>query len=174
MGSSPTREKSELQVNGYTNPLGLSPTCNITLTVKKPFPKSYPLPKDKSLGAYLKRKRLNLKWTRLACARFFEVSIDTYRNWEWNWFTPSLNQKEKVNKFLGFNYWDDKNNSLSNRCLMYRIEYGLTQTQLAELIEVNSKTVIRMENNKLKISHESIKKFEKLLNFNTEQIIENN
>ena len=173
MGSSPTREKSELPVNGHSNPLGLFPTCNIALTVKKPFQKSYPLPKDKSLGAYLKRKRLDLKLTRLACSRLFKVSLDTYRNWEWNWFTPNLNQKKKINNFLGFNYWDDKSNSLSNRCLIYRIEYGLTQSKLAELIKVNSKTVIRMENNKIKISNESIKKFEKLLNFNTEQIIEN-
>tara|TARA_R110002051_G_scaffold2660_1_gene14306 strand:- start:53934 stop:54386 length:453 start_codon:yes stop_codon:yes gene_type:complete len=137
----------------------LFPICNITLTVKKTSPNSYPSYKDTTLGAYLKRKRLGLKMTRVGCSRLFDVSLDTYRNWEWNWFTPNLFQKKKVNDFLGFNFWDDKSQSLSNRCLMYRIDYGLTQIQLAELMGINSKTVIRLESKHPKISNEIVRKF---------------
>lgn len=70
---------------------------------------------------------------------------------------------KKINDFLGFNFWDDKSQSLSNTCLMYRIEHELTQNNLAEFIGVNVKTVIRIENNTSNVSDESIRKFEDYL-----------
>jgi DNA-binding XRE family transcriptional regulator len=143
---SPVCGQFENLTNGQHNPLVSFPLCDIKLTTKKPLPRVYPSKEDASLGAYLKRKRLNKGWTRLRASTHLEVSEDTYRNWEWNWCTPELRHMKKVIDFLGFNFWDDGTNSLSNRRLLYRIDHNLTQQELANLIDIGKTTIGRIEN----------------------------
>jgi DNA-binding XRE family transcriptional regulator len=141
MGMSPVCGQFENLTTGQHNPLVSFPLCDIKLTTKKPLPRVYPSKEDASLGAHLKRKRLTKGWTRLRASTQLEVSEDTYRNWEWNWYTPELRHMKKVIDFLGFNFWDDGTNSLSKKCLLYRIEHNVTQQELSNLIYFGKTTI---------------------------------
>ncbi|WP_430408775.1 helix-turn-helix transcriptional regulator [Kordia sp.] len=123
-----------------------------------------PLPdeNDKSLGAELKRRRLALEWTQQETANHFGVLKDSYQNWEWNQYIPHIRNRKKVVEFLGYNYWDDGSDSLANKCLLYRIEHGLTISELADLIGVSCGIIKRMENAEENVSLEIESLFSKL------------
>ena len=138
------------------------PICNINLKAVKPSLLPLPDPNDKSLGAELKRQRLALEWTQDGTAQHFNVLKDSYQKWEWNQIIPHIRNRKAVNEFLGYNFWDDKSNSLSNAVLLFRIEKGITRRELALLIGVSSRTIERIENNEDNVSEEmkiSIKEF---------------
>jgi transcriptional regulator with XRE-family HTH domain len=109
---------------------------------------------DKSLGAELKRRRLALKWTQQETASHFEVLKDSYQNWEWNKYIPHIRNRKKVIEFLGYNYWDDGTDSLSNRCLLYRVEYGLTMSEFASRMNVSTRSIERIEDMGKNVSSE--------------------
>tara|TARA_B110001454_G_scaffold216689_2_gene240420 strand:- start:546 stop:1076 length:531 start_codon:yes stop_codon:yes gene_type:complete len=173
MGTLPVWGQFENSANEQQNLIGISPICDIKLTTKKPLPRVYPPIDDNSLGAYLKRKRLNKGWTRLRASIHLEVSKDTYRNWEWNWFTPDLMHKKKLIDFIGINYWDDGSNSLANRCSLYRIEHCLTQQELANIMNIEKTTIRRIENAKENVSKEIEGKIELYLQIKSKKLIKN-
>jgi len=130
------------------------PFCNIRLITKKPLPRVYPSKDDNSLGAHLKRKRLNLGWTRMRTSIHLEVSEDTYRNWEWNWFMPDIHNKRKIIDFLGFNFWENKCFSISDKLKTYRMKKSLTQLELANQLGLGKTTIFRIENSCDSVSSE--------------------
>jgi transcriptional regulator with XRE-family HTH domain len=140
------------------------PICNILLCANKPNRLPFPNPKDKSLGAELKRKRLALEWSQNETANYFGIIKDSYQKWEWNQITPHIRNRKKVVEFLGYNFWDDGTNSIANRCLLYRIKKGIVRKELAKLIGISEMTMDRVENNKLDISQETIEKTKNSLN----------
>ncbi|MBC8757694.1 helix-turn-helix domain-containing protein [Kordia sp. YSTF-M3] len=109
---------------------------------------------DKSLGAALKRRRLVLEWTQQETANYFSKRKDSYQLWEWNRYLPHIRNRKKVVEFLGYNYWGDGTDSLANRCLLYRIKHGLTMSELASRINVNTRTIERIENMEKNVSSE--------------------
>jgi len=54
------------------------PICGITLKALKPCYKPYPLKSDMSLGAELKRKRLDVEKTQQETANLFGILKDSY------------------------------------------------------------------------------------------------
>ncbi|QMU65262.1 MAG: helix-turn-helix domain-containing protein [Flavobacteriaceae bacterium] len=132
----------------------MTPICNIRLCAEKPHRLPLPDPQDMSLGAELKRERLKREWSQKDTAKYFGVLKDSYQNWEWNKYIPHVKYRKKVVEFLGYNYWEDGTNSLSNKCLLYRIEYGLTMNELALQINVSTRTIERIENMEKNISSE--------------------
>jgi len=139
------------------------PICNVRIKVKKPEYRPFPEESDKSLGACLKRKRLELGWTQKECANHFGVLKDSYQKWEWNQIIPHIRNRKKVVEFLSCNFWDDGTQSLSNQCLLYRIERGIVRKELAEQIDVSEMTIDRIENCENNVSKEIQSKLEKLL-----------
>lgn len=134
------------------------PICNIRLCGEKPHRLPLPDISDKSLGAELKRKRIEKEWTQVDCAKYFGILKDSCQKWEWNKITPHIKNYKKVIEFLGYNYWDDGSESLSNKCLMYRIEHGVTQTQMAEKVGLNQISIYRVESEKYNMSKDTIAK----------------
>jgi transcriptional regulator with XRE-family HTH domain len=139
------------------------PICNLKLVAKKPCRLPFPDEKDKTLGAELKRRRLALEWTQEATARYFGVLKDSYQGWEWNNNVPQFKYRKKVVDFLEFNFWDDGSNSLANRCLLYRVEHGLSHEQLAKRVNVSMVTIGRIENGKRKVLDITIEKVERTI-----------
>lgn len=156
------------------NSLGMLPVCDINLKVKKPLQRVYPFSNDNSLGAYLKRKRFDLGWTRLRTSIHLEVSEDTYRNWEWNWFIPNIKYRKRIIDFLGFNFWESKNKLLGERLQIYRMEHSLTQQELAISIGIGKTTIGRLENCTEYVSIEIQEQIIQFLQVNTKELIENN
>ena len=140
---------------------GVLPICNIRISTKKPKGVGYPTPTDRSLGAALKRRRLDLGLTQKEVARSFGIRKDSYQTFEWNEYIPHISKRKMINEFLGYNRWDDGSDTLKNRCLCFRIEKGLTMTQLADIIGVSRGTIERVEN-EITISEQM---FQKVVNF---------
>lgn len=130
------------------------PICNIRLRSTKPHRLPLPDPKDTSLGAELKRKRLALEWSQKETAKHFKILKDSYQKWEWNQIVPHIRNRKRVIQFLEYNYWDDGTNSLPNKCLLHRIEHGLTMSELAKKLSVSCRTIERVEMNEPFISKE--------------------
>lgn len=128
------------------------PICNVCIKAKKPEYRQFPLKTDKSLGACLKRARLEREYTQLQVANFIGIGKDSYQNYEWNKFIPHIKLRKIVNEFLGYNYWDDKSSSLANRVLLYRIEHKLTMSELANNLNVSCHTIERIEKKEKYIS----------------------
>ncbi len=143
------------------------PICNIELKAEKPSLLPLPAENDHSLGAELKRRRLALEWTQEATAKHFGVLKDSYQKWEWNQVVPHIRNRKNVILFLGFNYWDDGTESLSNKVLLYRIEHELSMNQLAQKINVSTRTIERIENMEKNVSFKMKEKVSSVLNMNT-------
>ena len=142
----------ELSLDGGLQPIrGALP---IAVKAKKEGYKGFILPSqnDISLGACLKRKRLEFEWTQEYIADFFDIGKDCYQNFEWKRYVPHIKNRKKVNTFLGFNFWDDGRNSLSNQVLLYRIEKSITMSELAKEINVSCHTIERIEKEEKHVS----------------------
>lgn len=135
---------------------GMLPICNVRIKAEKPEYRPFPEETDKSLGACLKRRRLELEWTQRDCANHFGVLKDSYQKWEWNQITPVIYRQKMICEFLGFNFWDDGTNSFSNRLRLFRIESKLTQTELAKVLGIGTHSIERIEGNKGGVSQEMV------------------
>ena len=125
-------------------------------------PSYLPLPTidDKSLGAELKRRRLGLEWTQCHCSKYLNVSKDSYQKWEWNRKIPNIKNRKRINEFLEFNFWDDRTNSLANRVMLYRIEHGITRSELEAKSNVSRSSIERLEKGQGSISNFTQSKLE--------------
>ena len=47
---------------------------------------------------------------------------------------------------MEYNFWDDGSSSLANKVLLYRIENGMTMSELAVGIGISCHTIERIEN----------------------------
>jgi transcriptional regulator with XRE-family HTH domain len=121
------------------------PICNLRLRAQKPNRKPYPEPRDQSLGAALKRRRLDLDWTQQEVAKALGVAgKDSYLDYEHNLHIPHISFRKKVVEFLGFNWWDDHSESLKNRRILYRIEHGIGMLEMARRIGINDGVLERV------------------------------
>ena len=122
----------------------VKPIWNIQLNIQKPI-EGYPKPEDLSLGAELKRRRLELGITQKQAALRLGILPANYARFERNVHIPHIKKRKEINKFLGFNYWDDGSNSLGNRLLQYRLQNQLSAKELGKVIGVSRNTIKRLE-----------------------------
>ncbi len=109
--------------------------------------REYPKADDISFGAALKRERLNRGWTQEQTAKHLNLLHPNYLRLERNIHSPHIKKRKQLNMFLGYNFWNDGTNKLSNRLLLYRIENGLSANDCGALIGVSRNTVKRIELN---------------------------
>lgn len=128
------------------------PICNIQLKAKKPINKAYP----KELityGDHLRKKRLDLNLSQPQVAKIINVTTESITNWELNRNTPNLIQIPRIISFLG--YIPDIN---ENPIKKYRIEKGISQKELAKILEIDPTTLSRIERKKGNRINKVIKK----------------
>ena len=120
------------------------PICKIVIKAKKPNRKPYP----KELityGDHLRKKRLDLDLSQLQVAKIMNVTTDTITNWELNRGNPTLTYIPKIISFLGYTPIIEE-----NKIKQYRIEKGLTQNELAKILNIDPSTLARIESGKTK------------------------
>ena len=122
------------------------PYLDIQISANKPDYRPYPESSDNSLGAALKRKRLDLGFTQQEVADLLGIRKDSYQKHERNIYLPHITRRNEINEFLGYNYWNDGTSSLKNRLLCYRISHRLTMSKLAEMTGISCSTIERIEN----------------------------
>jgi len=121
------------------------PICNVNLNVPKPTDRALPPESNKTLGAELKRKRMESQLSQREAAERLSVSLITYRGYESNKNIPHDHIKNRVNQFIGYNFWDDGSETLANKLLRYRIKKEMTAAELGTVIGVSRNTIKRIE-----------------------------
>lgn len=115
------------------------PICNVQLKAQKPARKPYP----KELityGDHLRKKRLDLNLSQPQVAKLINVTTDSITNWELNRNNPDLIHIPNIISFL--EYAPD---IIINPIKKYRTEKGLTQKELAKILEIDPTTLARIE-----------------------------
>jgi len=134
--------------------------CKIVLKSKRPNKKPYPR-ELKTYGDHLRQKRLDLNLSQPQVAKIINVTPDTITNWELNRNEPTLSQIPKIISFLGYTPTFNM-----NPIKKYRIEKGISQKELAEILKIDPTTLSRIErakgsriNNKIKVRLNELLKF---------------
>ena len=118
------------------------PICNIVLKALKPERKPYPK-ELKTYGDHLRKKRLDLNLSQPQVAKIICVTTDTITNWELNRVTPTISQIPKIISFLKYTPILNEN-EIKN----YRIQKGISQLELAKILQVDPATLSRIENDR--------------------------
>jgi len=128
------------------------PICHIVLKALKPERKPYPK-ELKTYGDHLRKKRLDLNLSQPQVAKIICVTTDTITNWELNRVTPTISQIPKIISFLKYTPILNEN-EIKN----YRIQKGISQLELAKILQIDPTTLSRIErakgsriNNKIKV-----------------------
>ncbi|HZK95263.1 MAG TPA: helix-turn-helix transcriptional regulator [Prolixibacteraceae bacterium] len=136
------------------------PICHIILKALKPERKPYPKELN-TYGDHLRKKRLDLNLSQPQVAKIINVTTDSITNWELNRGTPTLTLIPKIISFLG--YAPTFNENLIRQ---YRIQKGISQKELAEILKIDPTTLSRIErakgsriNNKIKVRLNELLKF---------------
>ncbi len=103
-----------------------------------------PCPKELiTYGDHLRKKRLDLNLTQQQVAKIINVTTESITNWELNRNTPNFNQIPKIISFLGYTPLINE-----NPIKKYRIERGISQKELAKILNIDTTTLSRIERNK--------------------------
>ena len=105
---------------------------------RKPYPKEL-----KTYGDHLRKKRLDLNLSQPQVAKIICVTTDTITNWELNRVTPTISQIPKIISFLKYTPILNEN-EIKN----YRIQKGISQLELAKILQVDPATLSRIENDR--------------------------
>jgi transcriptional regulator with XRE-family HTH domain len=118
------------------------PFCYVTLRGHKPRPPGYPR-QLKTIGDYIRKRRLDLKLTQKKVAEGIGVSETTVQFWENTRVKPSLALMPKIIEFLGYNpnFYESTSDDLSERLIGFRKRFGLSQKKLACLAGIDPSTI---------------------------------
>ena len=135
------------------------PFCKIELKAARP-PSSPDYPNTlNTLGDHIRKKRLDLGLHQKDVAQIIDTTENTIWNWENNYATPSLPYIPKIIKFLGYIPFDNSNQTLGDKILIYRKLHGLSQREFARLLGIDPSTLGHWEKGKSKPSPDKLAKF---------------
>jgi transcriptional regulator with XRE-family HTH domain len=138
------------------------PMCQIQLKAQKPLNSAYPVSLI-TVGDHIRKKRLDLSLTQKAVAKLCGVDECTVTNWEKNHSQPRLYLLPKIIEYLGYLPFELANETIGNKIIAYRMEHGLSQRILAELLSVDETTIRDWENGKHKPSKKLLERISKIL-----------
>ena len=98
----------------------------------------------KTVGDYLRKKRLDLGLFRSDVAKQLGRSIDCIRNWENNWRSPTVRCLPSIVHFIGYCPYDVCQ-PIGKKVRMWRLYNGVSQEQLAREINVDPGTIAALE-----------------------------
>ncbi len=111
------------------------------LTFKAKKPNRKPYPKElKTYGDHLRKKRLDLDLSQPQVAKILKVVTDSITQWELNSTKPSIKQIPKIISFLGYSPKVEL-----NKIKQYRIERGITQKEMARILNIVPSTLAGIE-----------------------------
>ncbi len=111
---------------------------------KKPNRKPH-LKELKTYGDHLRKKRLDLDLSQPQVAKMLKVVTESITQWELKHTKPQVKQIPKIISFLGYSP-----NLEQNKIKQYRIEKGITQKEMAKILNIDSTTLARIEGDKSK------------------------
>jgi len=136
---------------------------SIEIHTQLPKPKDYPY-YVKNIGDAIKKKRLDLKLTKVELAKILNISPATIKTWENQSKRPVPRMMKCIINWLehipplGVN--DD---NLSGQLYIYRMMHGKTQTEIARELSIDNNVIAKIER-RGKVNSIYIEKIDKLIN----------
>jgi transcriptional regulator with XRE-family HTH domain len=134
----------------------------VTLKAPKPPPEAYPKELN-TLGDHLRKKRLDLGLTQTEVARQLNVHATTVQYWETNRVAPDLRSIPRIIRFLTYVPYKP-GQTFSERLRASRKARGVSQKELANILEVDPGTLARWEAGRSRPSKKHIQRLESHLN----------
>jgi transcriptional regulator with XRE-family HTH domain len=117
------------------------PISELHATIKRqPYGGKY-VKDPKTLGEYLRNRRMEMHLLQKDVAVIIGVSEDAITYWENNRSKPQIQFYPKIISFLGFNPFALDISTLGGRIRQYRYENGLSHKELSKLLNVDASTV---------------------------------
>jgi len=130
--------------SGSRRDRGSLPFCYLTLLAKRPLEKAYPKTL-KTIGDYLRKRRLDLGLYQKEVAVTIGVDTTTVYNWENNRTAPPLRFSPRIARFLHHELPTPKPTTLGETIKRYRYLRGISQKGLASQLGVDPTTLARWE-----------------------------
>jgi len=111
-----------------------------------PLPPKYPA-KPKTIGNHLLKRRYDLKSSQSQVAKIIGVTTDTITYWENERSVPQIGYAGRIIKFLGYNPYQIDIKTFGDQLKNCRYLNGLTQKELAILLNVDPSTIGAWEKN---------------------------
>lgn len=132
----------------------------MTFKAKKPNRKPYPK-ELKTYGDHIRKKRLDLDLSQPQVAKIIKVDKNSITQWELNHTKPQTKQIPKIISFLGYSPKLEQ-----NKIKRYRIERGITQKEMAKILDIDPTTLARVEGGESKrMNKETQEKINPLLDY---------
>jgi transcriptional regulator with XRE-family HTH domain len=149
----PVKERREIPVWAF---------CEMIIQGKLPRPAKYPK-ELMTIADHLRKRRYDLKLSRLQVAKIIGVSTETITNWENERKAPQIKFFPKIIEFLGYNPYRIDISTQGGRIKFYRYQKGLSQRGLAKLLRVESSTIKTWEKNECEPRQNNLKRLTKYL-----------
>jgi len=101
-----------------------------------------------ALGEKIRNKRLEEGLLQKDVANLIGVSEDSVTYWEKKRSKPRICYYPKIIQFLGYFPFEIDTSKISGKILYYRYVKGITQRDLAKLIDLDITTIYQFENGK--------------------------
>ena len=138
--------------------------CHLVFHASKPRSCAYPK-ELKTLGDYIRKRRLELGLLQRAVAESIAVSTATVVNWELNRRKPELRYQHKIIAFLGHDPRPGAGaKSLPEQLVAYRLKHGLPQQKLATILRVDTCTISGWECGRSQPPGEYLARIQSLIN----------
>ncbi|MBS1586035.1 MAG: transcriptional regulator [Bacteroidetes bacterium] len=100
-----------------------------------------------SIGQHIKRRRLEQNLKQGEVAMLIGVSEDCITLWENERNRPQINHYPKIIQFLRYNPFVTETETLGGKIKKYRFENGLSIKKLAQMLDIEDRTLTNWENN---------------------------
>ncbi len=137
--------------------------CEFVVNGKMPLPPKYPR-ELKTIGNHLLKRRYDLKMSQSQVAKIIGVTTDSITYWENGRSVPQIGYAGKIIKFLGYNPYHIDNKTFGDKLKNCRYLNGLTQKELAQILNIDPSTVGAWEKDTLKPKAKLLKKVTNRLN----------
>ncbi|HLP32820.1 MAG TPA: helix-turn-helix transcriptional regulator [Bacteroidia bacterium] len=124
--------------------------------------KKYPF-EPKSVGEYIKKRRIDLNLLQREVAVLIGVSEDCITYWENGRSTPQVQHAPAIISFLGCNPFERPEQTFGDRVWNYRYRHGLSHKKMGVKMGVDGSTVCSWENNEFMPHSATLKAFEILV-----------
>jgi transcriptional regulator with XRE-family HTH domain len=99
----------------------------------------------KTLGDHLRKARLDRGLSQPDVAKLFNVTTDTVTGWELERHQPTAKFARAIIAFIGYVPFANEDTSLGKRLRLARLVSGMTQKEVADLIDCDESNLRRIE-----------------------------
>lgn len=137
------------------------PFSRFNTSVPKPLGNKY-ISAPQTLGNKIRNRRLELGLLQKDLAVILNTVEESIYRWETNRNLPEMKYMPNIIDFLGYFPFEIDTSTLGGQIKKYRYYHGLSQEELAKLLEINESTIFHYEKRSHKPTPNILKRMKSL------------